>query len=114
MPYDPMEFGDDHFFTKREGKIVACLGGTGFTGKQLLKLGGELESFLVPWGEDALEYIPHLPVANLANDPNIIHLRGVTPQDALEALRRKEPQIAAKVEAGILPMWRAVLEQVEI
>jgi hypothetical protein len=101
MPgYDPIEFGNDSSFVKREGEIVAFFAHSGRTADQLNRSAPGIETFLVPWSLDS------------EDDP--IRLCGVTPQDALEALRRREPQVAAKVAAGTLPMWRAVLQKVDV
>ena len=101
MPdYDPIECGNDNPFVKRNGTIVAFFAHSWRSRDQLSRSAPGIRSFLVPWAEDSEE------------DP--ILLCGVTPQDALEALRRKEPQVAAKVEAGTLPMWKKVLEEVSI
>ena len=101
MPgHDPVEFGNDNPFVKQDGKIVAFFAHSGRTLDQMRKSAPGIQHFLVPWSLDS------------EDDP--IRLCGVTPQDALEALRRKEPQVAAKVAAGTLPMWREVLRQVEV
>jgi len=103
MPdYDPIEFGNDNPFVKRDGIIVAFLSHSGRSSELRAKSDPNIQTFLVPWTMDP-------------EDEDIILICGVTPQDALEALRRKEPQVAAKVEAGTLPMWRRPpLEEVKV
>ena len=102
MPdYDPVEIGNDNPFVKRNGTIVAFLAHSGRTADQLSRSAPGIQTFLVPWSLDS--------------DDDPVHLCGVTPQDALEALRRKEPALAAKVAARTLPMWRRPpLEEVEV
>jgi len=104
MPkYDPPETGNDAPFVKWDGQIVAFFAHSARTQEQLENSAPGITTFIVPWTEEDAEALGNY----------VIHICGVTPMDAYEALRRKEPQIADKVKAGILPMWQIVLAEVK-
>jgi hypothetical protein len=89
MPqYDNQEIGNDFNFVKKDGIIVGCMGWNTFTKEQLPYLHHGLQKFFVYDVQDEYE------------------IRGVTPKDALEALRRYSSALADDVVSGELKMYR--------
>ena len=89
MPqYDNQEIGNDFNFVKKDGIIVGCMGWQTFTKEQLPYLHHGLQKFFVYDVQDEYE------------------VRGVTPKDALEALRRYSSALADDVVSGELKMYR--------
>jgi hypothetical protein len=94
MSYDLQVPGNDYHLLMRDGVVVGHMGQQTFTREQLSRLAPGIERFVVEGGD------PGFPII----------ICGVTPADALEALRRREPEMAAEVAAGERGLYRQVLE----
>ena len=98
MPeYDPQVTGNDYSLTKRDGQIVAMMGWQGLTAKQMALLPEEpLEKFFVQWGEEEVSVF------------------GVTPEDAMEALRRHDSGLSDGIRSGEFRLFRRNKEYIEV
>jgi hypothetical protein len=95
MPqYDNPEIGNDFNFVKENRIIVGCMGWQTFTKEQLPYLHHNLRKFLVYDEQEEYE------------------VRGVTPEDALEALRRYSSTLADDIMSGRMKMYRLQLAPV--
>ena len=90
--YDPEVPGNDALFVKSNGVIVAHMGWSGMSGEPLRKRAPNIQMFHCYW-----------PDAGNEDDHMTVPVCGVTPRDALEALRRYDAGLAAYVEeSGVL------------